>query len=122
MVRPLSETRSGEQAGSCQPKRTFTVQRGGGKELMTLRRGLLLGCSAATLFAQEFHFEAPVIDKFEIDIAIEKAMAAKHEVLFHKEELLAAVQSEKLFAKEAMAMDKAMAAMKGQLFFYQGAK
>jgi len=82
----------------------------------------MLGCTAATLFAQEFHFEAPVIDKFEIDRAVKEAMAAKDEVMAHQQELIASVKAATTFKGEAMAMEKAMADMKGQLFFYQGAK
>ena len=84
---------------------------------MTLRQGILLGCTAATLVAQEL----PVINKVEIEMAVQEAMAAKHEVLAHKEELIAHVKANTLFAKEAMAMDKAMAAVQSQ-FFMQAAK
>jgi hypothetical protein len=73
----------------------------------------LVGCAATTLCAQEFPV---VIDKLEIERAVQAAMAAKDEALAHKDEVLAALKSGELFAKHTAAMDKALFAAHGMNF------
>jgi HEAT repeat protein len=82
---------------------------------MTLWRGILFGCTAAALFAQEF----PIIDTAKIEMAVEKALEAQRDVLAHQE-LFVDSKMAMVFAKEAMAFDHAAFAFQGPLL--QGAK
>jgi hypothetical protein len=73
----------------------------------------LFGCATAMLSAQEL----PLIDKAEIDRAMQKAREVQHEMLLQKD-FMADAKSAMLLAKEAMAADHAAFAMNFQ--FSQG--
>ena len=67
---------------------------------MTLKGGILFGCTAATLFAQEFQLKK----RADIDMAMEEVKRAHQKLMVHQD-LLDKVPADLIKAKEALSMD-----------------